>query len=84
MRFKTNNRVVTMHGLGTVVSIDEGRCIRYAVKLDQNPFNFSPVYYWEDEISSYFYCRSREHGNGSCIKIEQCDFCFSEAINSKQ
>jgi hypothetical protein len=50
--YKVNDRVVTTQGPGTVVSIDnnEGKSKRYGVELDDNPYYFSPVYYWPDEL----------------------------------
>lgn len=91
MRIRINSRVVTPIGPGTVVKIDnnDGRVKRYGIELDTNPFNFTPVYYWENEVKQQrakepsFYCRSFTHGIKTCVKNTQCDFCFLEAMNSR-
>lgn len=47
--------VTTPHGPGTVVNVTHynrlhGGMNRYGVELFNNPFSYSPVYYFEDEV----------------------------------
>jgi hypothetical protein len=47
MEIKIGDDVQTQHGKGVVVDFEElPGTVRYAVELIDNPFPFSPVFYW--------------------------------------
>lgn len=50
--------VVTPYGIGEIVDIEhynrlDGGTNRYGVKLENNPFSYSPVYFWPKELQSF-------------------------------
>lgn len=50
-------RIRTMYGDGTIVGREfysrlHGGTHRFAVDLDNNPFSYSPVYFWPSEIQA--------------------------------
>ena len=48
---KVGDRVKTSEGMGVIESIEYSRnVVRYGVKLENNPFEFSPVYYNRNEL----------------------------------
>jgi len=48
---KIGDRVKTPDGEGVIKDIQEYKGFkRYGIKLDNNPFNFSPVYYNKPEV----------------------------------
>lgn len=50
---KKGSIVLTEFGKGVIVDIEVyNRFSRYGVKLDNNPFRFTPVYFFEYEITS--------------------------------
>jgi hypothetical protein len=47
MEYQIDDRVETQHGEGTVVMLEQLKGVtRYGVRLDTNPFAFTPVFYW--------------------------------------
>lgn len=51
-RLPENTRVLTPHGLGTIIGVDLplSKNWRYMVSLDKNPFSFDRVCYYKNEI----------------------------------
>ena len=50
-KMKVGDRVKTSEGMGVIESIEYSRnVVRYGVKLENNPFEFSPVYYNRNEL----------------------------------
>lgn len=51
LRVRIGNPVTTKHGKGVVVTREPIRdSCRWGVALKENPFSYSPVYYWLDEL----------------------------------
>ena len=51
-RVQLSDVVTTPHGIGKVVAREPIRdSFRWGVELVENPFWYSPVYYWSDELT---------------------------------
>lgn len=50
MKLTLTNRVNTPHGEGEIVDFETFDSKRVGVKLDVNPFDYSPAYYFRDQI----------------------------------
>ena len=52
---KIGQEIETPNGKGTIVDVEyyhrlNGGINRYGVELESNPFSYSPVYYFQDEL----------------------------------
>lgn len=68
---KIGDKIATPHGEGTIVDIEKYSRLkvgkRYGVILQNNPFSYSPVYFFSNEVKSREpLAEGAEKGGGKC------------------